>query len=69
MSNDLPKLHNKTDEAFERRLLNALSAMCCSAGHISQAIQSDAGGPHLRPDPAQGCADEGSDIGGCEGES
>jgi len=66
MSNDLQQLHDKTDEAFARRLSHALPAMRCKLGYISQTIQSDAGGPHLRPDPAQGFFVEGSDIGGCE---
>jgi len=62
--NDLQQLHDKTNKAFARRLSHALPAMRGQSGYISQAIQSDAGGPPLRPDPAQGCADEGSDIAG-----
>jgi len=59
-------MYDEATAASARRLLDEVPAMRCKLGYISQAIQSDAGRPPLRPDPAQGCADEGSDIGGCE---
>jgi len=66
MSNDLPKLHNKANNALVARLFSEVPGLCGSAGDISQAKQSAAGGDAVRPDPAQGCVNEGSDIGGCE---
>ena len=64
--NDLQQLHNTTDDAFARRLLDALPAMRFKFGDISQAIESDAGGAPVRTDAA-GNTDARSGFGGCEG--
>ena len=64
MSHDLQTMHDKTNEAFARRLLDALPAMRGKLGYISQAKQSATGGPPVRADAAQGGVDEGSDIAG-----
>ena len=61
--NDLQQLHSKANKDFARWLLNALPAMRGKLGYISQAIQSDAGGPSLRPDTAQGGIEPGPDSG------
>ena len=65
--NDLQQLHNQKDDAFARRLLDALPAMRCGPSGISQAIQSDAGGAPVRTDAAQGGTEPGRDSGGCAG--
>ena len=65
--NDLQQLHNQANDAFARRLLDALPAMRFKFGYISQAIQSDAGGAPVRPDAPQGCIEPGRDFGGCGG--
>ena len=52
--NDLQQLHNQANDAFARRLLDALPAMRFKFGDLSQAIQSDAGGAPVCPDAPQG---------------
>jgi len=66
MSNDLQQLHNKANNTLVARLFSEVFGVRCSAGDISQAKQIDAGRPLVSPDPAQGCVNKGSDIGGCE---
>ena len=67
MSHDMQQLQNQADDAFTRRLLDALPAMRCGPSGISQAIQSDAGGAPVCPDAAQGGIEPGRDFGGCAG--
>ena len=65
MSHDMQSMHDAADEAFVRRIFDALPAMRRRPGDISQTFQGATGRPLARIDEA-GIAEPGSDLGGSE---
>lgn len=63
---DMHTLHDQANDAFARRLLDALPAMRSKFGDLSQAIETPSGRPLARLD-AHGIAEEGRDFAGGEG--
>lgn len=63
--NALQSLHDQTDEAFARRLFDALPAMRRGPGDKSTPVQSTAGSDAVSTDTPQ-ATDAGSDSASCE---
>ena len=67
MTHDLHQLHSQANESLARRLHSELSELLGVPGHISPPDEAPTGRPLVRFNAAQGCTDEGSDIGSGEG--